>query len=143
MVALIAAMLAPKPSSAKTPAAKKVRLTGSTRVENPEAAIFSLLAIVEPSSRETTIPGAILLTGLLGCAEAIQTCVSRSGAFLIMLPLLLVGWDLAAGRQTTEPSPAACSASQARNHCHDSDVLFLWYRYGDSNPGPVAENHVS
>ena len=19
----------------------------------------------------------------------------------------------------------------------------LWYRYGDSNPGPVAENHVS
>jgi hypothetical protein len=60
----------------------------------PEVAIFSLLAIVVPSSRETTIPGAILLTGFLGCAEAIQTRVSRSGAFLIMLPLLLglVAW---------------------------------------------------
>ena len=22
-------------------------------------------------------------------------------------------------------------------------VLGVWYRYGDSNPGPVAENHVS
>jgi hypothetical protein len=21
--------------------------------------------------------------------------------------------------------------------------LKVWYRYGDSNPGPVAENHVS
>ncbi len=47
-----------------------------------------------PSSRETTIPGAILLTGFLGCAEAIQTRVSRSGAFLIMLSQLLglVAW---------------------------------------------------
>ena len=127
MGAPIAAMLAQKPSSAKTPAVKKVRLTRSTRVENPEAAIFSLLAIVVPSSRETMIPDANLLTGFLGCAEAIQTRVSRSGAFLIMLPLLLglVAWDLAAGRQTTEPSPAACSASRARNHCHDSDVISL------------------
>ena len=24
-----------------------------------------------------------------------------------------------------------------------NEVLEKWYRYGDSNPGPVAENHVS
>jgi hypothetical protein len=23
------------------------------------------------------------------------------------------------------------------------DAVENWYRYGDSNPGPVAENHVS
>jgi hypothetical protein len=37
----------------------------------------------------TAILGAILLTGFLGGAEALQTRVSGSGAFLIMLPLLL------------------------------------------------------
>ena len=37
----------------------------------------------------TAILGAILLTGFLGGAEAIQTRVSGSGAFLITLPLLL------------------------------------------------------
>lgn len=37
----------------------------------------------------TAILGAILLTGFLGGAEAIQTRVSGSGAFLMMLPLLL------------------------------------------------------
>ena len=31
---------------------------------------------------------------------------------------------------------ARCSVEQS------SHQLF-WYRYGDSNPGPVAENHVS
>jgi hypothetical protein len=37
----------------------------------------------------TSILGAILLTGFLGGAEAIQIRVSGSGTFLIMLPLLL------------------------------------------------------
>ena len=37
----------------------------------------------------TAILGAILLTGFLGGAEALQTRVSGSGAFLILLPLLL------------------------------------------------------
>ena len=37
----------------------------------------------------TSILGAILLTGFLGGAEAIQIRVSGSGAFLITLPLLL------------------------------------------------------
>ena len=37
----------------------------------------------------TSILGAILLTGFFGGAEALQTRVSGSGAFLIMLPLLL------------------------------------------------------
>ena len=37
----------------------------------------------------TAILGAILVTGFLGGAEAIQTRVSGSGGFLIMLPLLL------------------------------------------------------
>jgi hypothetical protein len=37
----------------------------------------------------TSILGAILVTGFLGGAEAIQTRVSGSGAFLIMLPLVL------------------------------------------------------
>ena len=42
----------------------------------------------------TSILGAILMTGFLGGAEAIQIRVSGSGAFLIMLPLLLglVAW---------------------------------------------------
>jgi len=42
----------------------------------------------------TSILGAILVTGFLGGAEAIQIRVSGSGAFLIMLPLLLglVAW---------------------------------------------------
>ena len=42
----------------------------------------------------TSILGAILLTGFLGGAEAIQIRVSGSGAFLIMLPLLegLLAW---------------------------------------------------
>ena len=127
MGAPIAAMLAPKPSSAKTLAVKKVRLTRSTRVENPEAAIFSLLAIVVPSSRETTIPGdfADRFPGLCRSDSDTRqqerslsdhaTAVARTGG---------VG-DRAAGRQTTESSPAACSASQARNHCHDSDVISL------------------
>jgi hypothetical protein len=37
----------------------------------------------------TSILGAILMTGFLGGAEAIQIRVSGSGAFLIMLPLVL------------------------------------------------------
>jgi len=37
----------------------------------------------------TSILGAILMTGFLGGAEAIQIRVSGSGAFLTMLPLLL------------------------------------------------------
>ena len=37
----------------------------------------------------TAILGAILLTGFVGGAEALQTRVSGSGAFLIVLPLLL------------------------------------------------------
>jgi hypothetical protein len=37
----------------------------------------------------TSILGAILPTGFLGGAEAIQIRVSGSGAFLITLPLLL------------------------------------------------------
>jgi len=37
----------------------------------------------------TSILGAVLMTGFLGGAEAIQTRVSGSGAFLIMLPLFL------------------------------------------------------
>ena len=37
----------------------------------------------------TSILGAILMTGFLGGAEAIQIRVSGSGAFLITLPLLL------------------------------------------------------
>jgi hypothetical protein len=37
----------------------------------------------------TAILGAILLTGFLGGAEALQTRVSGSGAFLIALPLFL------------------------------------------------------
>ena len=37
----------------------------------------------------TAILGAILLTGFLGGAEALQTRVSGSGAFLIVLPLFL------------------------------------------------------
>jgi hypothetical protein len=42
----------------------------------------------------TSILGAILLTGFLGGAEAIQTRVAGSGPFLIMLPLLLgvIAW---------------------------------------------------
>jgi hypothetical protein len=146
MVAPIAAMLAQKPSSAKTPAAKRVRLTRSTRVENPEAAIFSLLAIVVPSSRETTILGAILLTGFLGCAEAIQTRVSRSGAFLIMLPLLLglVAWGGIWLRDDRLRNLIPLRAPPVRREITAIiPTLFLWYRYGDSNPGPVAENHVS
>jgi len=38
---------------------------------------------------KTSILGAILMTGFLGGAEAIQIRVNGSGAFLIMLPLLL------------------------------------------------------
>lgn len=37
----------------------------------------------------TSILGAILMTGFLGGAEAMQIRVSGSGAFLIMLPLVL------------------------------------------------------
>src|ERR1044072_4355668 len=37
----------------------------------------------------TSVLGAILVTGFLGGAEALQTRVSGSGAFLIMLPLVL------------------------------------------------------
>ena len=37
----------------------------------------------------TAILGAILLTGFLGGAEALQTRVNGSGAFLIVLPLFL------------------------------------------------------
>ena len=37
----------------------------------------------------TSILGAILMTGFLGGAEALQTRVSGSGAFLIILPLFL------------------------------------------------------
>jgi hypothetical protein len=37
----------------------------------------------------TSILGAVLMTGFLGGAEAIQTRVSGSGAFLIGLPLCL------------------------------------------------------
>jgi len=37
----------------------------------------------------TSILGAILMTGFLGGAEAIQLRVNDSGAFLILLPLLL------------------------------------------------------
>ena len=37
----------------------------------------------------TSILGAILMTGFLGGAEALQTRVSGSGVFLIMLPLVL------------------------------------------------------
>ena len=37
----------------------------------------------------TSILGAVLITGFLGGAEAMQTRVSGSGAFLIMLPLFL------------------------------------------------------
>ena len=42
----------------------------------------------------TSILGAILVTGFLGGAEAIQTRVSGSGAFLIALPLLegVIAW---------------------------------------------------
>jgi len=36
-----------------------------------------------------------------------------------------MGWDLAAGRETTEPNPAAGSAGQARNHYYDPDVISL------------------
>ena len=64
---------------------------------------------------------------LLGGAEALQARVSGSGAFLIMLPLCWDcshGVDLAAGRETTEPNPGAGSASQARHHYYDPDVIF-------------------
>jgi len=37
----------------------------------------------------TSILGAILMTGFLGGAEAIQVRVNGSGAFLLMLPLVL------------------------------------------------------
>ena len=30
----------------------------------------------------------------------------------------------------------------ARGCCRE-EIYEEWYRYGDSNPGPVAENHVS
>jgi hypothetical protein len=43
-----------------------------------------------------------------------------------------------------EPSTGA---SEVRSVTTDSllkeEHLAEWYRYGDSNPGPVAENHVS
>jgi hypothetical protein len=29
------------------------------------------------------------------------------------------------------------------DNCFEERDLESWYRYGDSNPGPVAENHVS
>ena len=42
------------------------------------------------------------------------------------------------------PSPESCAKdglpSEARSRIQASEG---WYRYGDSNPGPVAENHVS
>lgn len=53
----------------------------------------------------TAILGAILLIGFLGGAEALQTRMRGSEAFLIMLPLLLelLAWgDLAAGQETYE-----------------------------------------
>ena len=66
----------------------------------------------------TSVLGAILMTGFLGGAEAIQIRVSGSGAFLIMLPLLLglLAW-------TTEPNPVEGSATQTRSHYPDPDVI--------------------
>ena len=133
MVAPIAAMLAPKPSSAKTPAAKKVRLTRSTRVENPEAAIFSLLAIVVPSSRETMIPDANLLTGFLGCAEAIQTRVSRTRSLSDYATAVARDWwrgiwlrDDRLRNLIPRRAPPV-----GREITATTPTLFLWYRYGD------------
>lgn len=80
----------------------------------------------------TSILGAILLTGFLGGAEAIQTR-ERQRSLSDHAPAVAgtarMGWDLAAGRETTEPNPAAGAASRARNHYFDPDVIF-WYRYG-------------
>ena len=52
-------------------------------------AILYLVCTVLYLIPRTEILGAILLTGYLGGAEAIQTRVSDSPAFLILLPVLL------------------------------------------------------
>ena len=64
------------------------------RLGEAESALFAVgllqftVAVVYLIPR-TSILGAVLMTGFLGGAEAIQTRVSGSGAFLNMLPLFL------------------------------------------------------
>src|SRR5262245_4635126 len=50
-------------------------------------------------------------------------------------------------RRAESYSPAPITSQRPRQGIHYTSLtacrLGSWYRYGDSNPGPVAENHVS
>jgi hypothetical protein len=41
------------------------------------------------------------------------------------------------------PFPMECPRQEGTTQLTSSSTELFWYRYGDSNPGPVAENHVS
>ena len=47
-------------------------------------------------------------------------------------------WLAAANLRVNHERRMACHPKLAHNQASEG-----WYRYGDSNPGPVAENHVS
>lgn len=63
------------------------RLGESRDMLTPFAVLYLVCAVLYLIPR-TTILGAILVTGYLGGAEAIQTRVSGTPAFLILLPVL-------------------------------------------------------
>jgi hypothetical protein len=76
------------------PLAEEFARLGEREITRIPLAILQCTLGVGYSIPRTSILGAILLTGFLGGAEAIQTRVAGSGAFLIMLPLLLgvIAW---------------------------------------------------
>ena len=61
-------------------------------------------------------------------------------------PSAVVLVDVHRGRFKNPPDSASLNAKTPQGIRYKSLTacgLESWYRYGDSNPGPVAENHVS
>src|SRR4051812_13632328 len=67
----------------------EVQRLGESEISLVQLGILQCAVAVLYLIPRTSILGAILMTGFLGGAEAMQIRVSGSGAFLIMLPLLL------------------------------------------------------